>query len=269
VFRPHSAAKYAAEFLFSRAEMVIIMSATILNFDVFRRTLGLAREDCECLALPSDFPISNRLIFYRPLGSMNYRNKEKTLPKVADALDKLLRARPDRKGLIHTNSYDMNRILVRALTAAGHGARIVTHDPGGAEEAIYRHGASTAPTVLCSPAMTEGIDLRDDLSRFQVVVKVPFPNFTDPYVAARKRLDADWYAWQTAMRLVQATGRSVRSQTDFAETYIVDLDFAAFRRNNRRLFPQWWLESIVESAERKPAASAAVLNQATRERKLF
>jgi Helicase C-terminal domain len=54
--------------------------------------------------------------------------------------------------------------------------------------------------------MTEGLDLHDDLSRFQVVVKVPYPNFTDPYIAVRKRLDRDWYLWQTAMRLIQATG---------------------------------------------------------------
>lgn len=268
VFRPLCAAKYAEDFLFSRAELVVIMSATILDFNVFRRTVALADEDCECLAVPSDFPVKNRPIFYRPLGSMNFRNKGTTLLKIAEALDKLLRARPDRKGLIHTNSYEMNRVLTNALAAAGHGGRIITHGSGGAEGAIERHTMSPGPTVLCSPAMTEGLDLRDDLSRFQVIVKVPYPNFKDPYVAARKQLDRGWYPWQTAMRLIQATGRSVRSETDFAETYIVGSDFGEFRRTNRHLLPGWWLDAITEPAERKPAASARP-NQAEREYRLF
>lgn len=256
VFRPLSAAKYAGEFLFSRAEMVVIMSATILDFNIFCRAVGIEKEDCECLTVPSDFPVSNRPIFYRPLGSMNFRNKGKTLPKIAEALDKLLRARPDRKGLIHTNSYEMNSELTRALMAAGHRSRIITHGPGGAEAAIERHFLSPGPTVLCSPSMTEGLDLRDDLSRFQVIVKVPYPPFTDPYVTARRRLDKAWYPWQTAMRLIQATGRSVRSETDFAETYIVDSDFGVFRRINRRLLPGWWLDAVIDVAERRPVGAA-------------
>jgi Helicase C-terminal domain len=101
--------------------------------------------------------------------------------------------------------------------------------------------------------MTEGLDLHDDLSRFQVVVKVPYPNFTDPYIAARKRLDRDWYLWQTAMRLIQATGRSVRSQEDFAETYIVDQDFEDFQYRGGHFcrnggWPRWQ-----NAAKRKPA----------------
>jgi len=268
VFRPLGAARYAQEYLFSRAEVVVIMSATILDFNVFRNTLGIVEDNCVCLAVPSEFLVRNRPIFYRPLGSMNFQNKASTLPKIADAMDKLLRARPDVKGLIHTNSYEMNRLLTKALVAAGHESRIITHGSGGAEAAIERHIMSDAPTVLCSPAMTEGLDLRDDLSRFQVVVKVPYPPFRDPYVAARKRLDKGWYAWQTAMRLIQATGRSVRSENDFAETYIVDSSFGDFRRLNHRLLPAWWRAAVIDLSERKPVSSAKP-KQAAQDRRLF
>lgn len=268
VFRPLSAARYSSDLLFSRADMVVIMSATILDHKVFCRTLDISPEDCEYLAVPSDFPVENRPIFFRPLGSMSFRNKKETLPKIAEAMDKLLRARSDRKGLIHTNSYEMNQFLTNALVAAGHGNRIITHGPGEAEKAIEQHTARLGPTVLCSPAMTEGIDLHDDLSRFQVVIKVPYPNFTDPYVAARKRLDSHWYSWQTAMKLIQATGRSIRSADDYAETYIVDSNFRDFRRRNRRLLPNWWLNAVTEPAERKPPASARPTRK-EQERKLF
>jgi ATP-dependent DNA helicase DinG len=268
IFRPLGAALYAQEYLFSRAEVVVIMSATILDFNVFRNTLGIDKDDCVCLAVPSEFPVQNRPIFYRPLGSMNFQNKASTLPKIADALDKLLRARPTVKGLIHTNSYEMNRLLTQALRAAGHGPRIVTHGPRGAEAAIEHHVTSDAATVLCSPAMTEGLDLRDDLSRFQVVVKVPYPPFKDPYVVARRDRDKDWYSWQTAMRLIQATGRSVRSETDYAETYLVDSNFGDFRRLNQRLLPAWWRAAVVDAGGRKPVSSARP-KPPVRDRRLF
>jgi Rad3-related DNA helicase len=100
---------------------------------VFSRPLGIAERDCECLAVPSEFPVKNRPAYYRPLGSMNFLNKSGTLPKVAEALDKLLRARAHRKGLIHTNSYEMNCILTGALQTAGDGHRVITHEPGDAD----------------------------------------------------------------------------------------------------------------------------------------
>jgi ATP-dependent DNA helicase DinG len=255
VFRPLSVATHSQNLLFSRADMVVIMSATILDQKVFCRTLDIPTHECEFLSVRSDFAVAKRRIIFRPLGSMNYKNKGETLPRIAEALDKLLRARPKRKGLIHTNSYEMNRFLTNALIAAGHRQRVITHGPGGAEAAIERHRNAADFTVLCSPAMTEGIDLHDDLSRFQVIVKVPYPNIQDPYVAQRKTLDRRWYVWQTAVKLIQATGRSVRSAKDFADTYIVDSDFAQFRERNPGLLPDWWLEAVFDVEERKPPAS--------------
>jgi Rad3-related DNA helicase len=198
---------------------------------------------------------------------MTFHKKRETLPKIVEAIDKLLRARPDRKGLIHTNSYDMNRILTNALAAAGHANRIITHGPGGAEGALERHRLTPGPTVLFSPAMIEGIDLADDLSRFQLIVKVPYPVHKDPYVAARMR-QKGWYEWQTAVRLIQATGRSIRSQDDYAETYIVDSEFGEFRRRSHRLLPEWWLSAVTEPTGKKPITSAKPI-QTEGKRKFF
>jgi hypothetical protein len=99
---------------------------------VFSRPLGIAERDCECLAVPSEFPVKNRPPTIA-LSAMNFFNKSGTLPKLAEALDKLLRARADRKGLIHTNSYEMNCILTGALQTAGDGHRVITHEPGDAD----------------------------------------------------------------------------------------------------------------------------------------
>jgi len=57
--------------------------------------------------------------------------------------------------------------------------------------------------------------------------------------------DPQWYQWQTALKLVQGTGRSVRSKTDKAHTYILDSDFAKFIQQNSRSIPKYWLDAII------------------------
>ncbi|MGH9975715.1 MAG: helicase C-terminal domain-containing protein [Nitrososphaeraceae archaeon] len=47
-----------------------------------------------------------------------------------------------------------------------------------------------------------------------------------------------WYRWQTALRLVQAYGRTIRSRYDWAITYILDSNFDWYVRRNMHLFPK-------------------------------
>jgi Rad3-related DNA helicase len=58
--------------------------------------------------------------------------------------------------------------------------------------------------------------------------------------------DRGWYDWNTALRLVQTYGRSVRSETDSAVTYVLDSNFTSFVRAHRELFPTYFLEALSE-----------------------
>ena len=40
------------------------------------------------------------------------------------------------------------------------------------DEVIREHAESTKPTVLISPSLHTGLDLKDHLSRFQIITKV-------------------------------------------------------------------------------------------------
>src|SRR4029077_4807995 len=82
--RPLTPRMHAGRLLFDHAEMLIIMSATILDFKTFARNLGIREQECEFLALPSDFAKENREIHYRPVGSMAYAHQDETLPLLAD-----------------------------------------------------------------------------------------------------------------------------------------------------------------------------------------
>lgn len=247
LIKPLTARLFADELLFSKAQKVLITSATILDFPTFTRNLGIRSKDAVTLATPSDFSIASRPLFFNPVGSMNRKFIDTTLPKVAVGVEQLLSRYAGKKGIVHTHSYQITRYLTRYLSGTKWANRIVTHDvtKGARDRALARHFDDiNEPTVLFSPSMSEGLDLKDELSRFQIVTKVPYPQMT-PYIRARMNRDQQWYQWQTALRLVQATGRSVRSQTDRANTHILDSEFANFIGKNNRHMPDYWINSII------------------------
>jgi Rad3-related DNA helicase len=85
--------------------------------------------------------------------------------------------------------------------------------------------------------MTEGVDLVDDASRFQIICKIPYPYLGDKLVVKRMNRWKWWYPLQTAKTIVQSIGRSVRNSTDYAVTYILDSDWNTFYGKNKKYFP--------------------------------
>ena len=106
-----------------------------------------------------------------------------------------------KKGITHTHSFKITRAVVDYLRAHGHGSRLLTHSAeiqGSRDKAVRDHSASPEPTFLVSPSMTEGLDLKEDLGRWQIICKVPWPSM-DPYIKARMQRDPDWYTWLTCL----------------------------------------------------------------------
>jgi Rad3-related DNA helicase len=79
--------------------------------------------------------------------------------------------------------------------------------------------------VLVGPSLLEGLDLKDDTSRFQIFFKVPYPSLGSPHVKAKMNYMPDWYDWKTSVSFLQGVGRSVRSKDDWAVTYVLDACF--------------------------------------------
>lgn len=217
----------------------MILSATIFDFPTFRRVLGMP-DDALTFSAPSDFPLRNRPIFYRPAGDMAAKAINHTIPHLCTEIERILSEFSRSKGVIHTHSYVVNQCVFKHLTAK-FGYRVITHgqNPKDREQAIRRHCASHEPSVLVSPSLAEGVDLKGDLARFQVICKVPYPRL-DAYTRARCVRDRAWYELQTAWGLVQMIGRAVRSETDSATTFVLDSQFEKFVVRNEAILPLWW-----------------------------
>ena len=245
-FKPVKVASFAEPLLFSFADRVLMLSATILDAPTYLRSLGIESEEAEVIGVASDFPPENRPIFLRPVARLTWHQAEKDLPKLMKEIVDLFEAHPNDKGVIHAHSYKISGYIAKNLPKA-YQKRLVTHySSDGRDAALEKHTTSRDPTVLLTPSMTEGIDLADDLSRWQVICKIPYPYLGDPQVKRRKEIDAAWYDWRTCLTVVQAYGRSVRSADDFAVTYVLDADFPAFLKRQKKRLPGWFLEAVHE-----------------------
>jgi Rad3-related DNA helicase len=104
----------------------------------------------------------------------------------------------------------------------------------------------TSPNgILIGPSLLEGLDLKDDNSRFQIFFKMPFANISDTFVKKKAELDNGWYRWKSAIAILQGVGRSVRNENDWAKTYMLDGSFKEFIRDNVGFFPEEFLKRLV------------------------
>ncbi len=232
-FKPIDIAPYTNDYLFRLGERVLLMSATILNKEAFCRSVGINKRNCEILSIPSPFPKENRPVFFLPCGKMSKDSIDKTLPKMADIIKDLLQQHKNDKGIIHTVSYKITEYIKNNVPSD----RLLIPTPQNKEQVLQEHYDSDKPTVLVSPAMSEGVDLKGDRSRFQIICKVPYPSLGDKVVEKRIKKDKFWYPYTTAKAIIQSLGRSIRSETDYSNTYILDLCFQDFWERNKNMFP--------------------------------
>jgi len=232
--------------VFYRCSKTLVMSATILNSQTFCRNVGINAGDVKFIQVQSDFPIENRPIYPLNIAYLNHENLQlqETKSRIIKAVDSILTTHKNDKGIIHTTSYQQLRFIEDNISRDNSQRLLVTDPHIRREEVIAEHISSAKPTVLISPSLNIGIDLKDELSRFQIITKIPYPNLADRWINAKKDMDSEWYYWQTALGLVQAYGRSIRSKEDWAKTYVLDSAFGYFVYKNRNLFPDWFRQAI-------------------------
>jgi ATP-dependent DNA helicase DinG len=245
--KPLDPAKYIKAVL-EKCPKTLIMSATILNDKTFERNLGLTSEDnnTKFIQIQSDFPVENRPIFPLSVEYLNFSNLQlmDVKSKISRAIDNIMHIHSNDKGIIHTSSYEQLNFIKDNLSKANSRRLILTDPEIERDEVIREHSESEKPTVLISPSLHTGLDLKDHLSRFQIITKVPYPNVADKWTSEKRKINKEWYYWQTALRLVQAYGRSIRSKDDWAKTYVLDSAFSYFIKVNKNILPKWFLSAI-------------------------
>lgn len=243
-FKPISVSVYADRNLFKYAKKIVLMSATIINYKAFCQSLGISHDEAVFIDVPSTFPKENRPIVKAYVGRLNMNNLPSMLPKIVERIKKIMDFHKDHKGIIHLPSYRLGSDVFMMIGDKYRSRILFPKNALEIPSMLKRHQESERPTVLMSPSMAEGIDLKEDLSRFQVIAKMPYPPMGDKVVKARMNKDSLWYSYTTALKLIQSYGRSVRSETDTAATYVLDEALEDVIQRNKGALPLWFMEAL-------------------------
>lgn len=251
-FQPIHVGNYLSS-LFDVADSVILMSATVFSKERLCNVLGISLNDASFIqVLESTFPVEHRPIFAMDTAKLNRATMDAALPKIAKMIDAIMDQHEYDRGIIHTTSYKQTNYILQNISETNRSRLKTTEGYSNRTELMKKHDSSDA-SVLISPSLHQGIDLKDDSSRFQVIMKVPYPDLSQKRTKVLLKRDSNWYDWQTALRLVQTYGRSIRSEDDHAATYILDSNFTHFVQKKRDLFPKFFLEALKSGSQALPS----------------
>ncbi|MDB4396049.1 hypothetical protein N9Z65_00370 [bacterium] len=226
--------------LFEYADKVILMSATIIDPNNFCKSLGIT--DYKYVEAESTFDPKKAPIICNPKYKLNYHTIDKYLPRIIKQVAEICNHHANDKGIIHSQN---NNITARLSTML-YGDRFLYREPGIKNEDILdQHMTNIDPTVLVSPSMSYGVDLKGDLAKFQIIIKAPFLPTKDVRIERMMKNDFDWYQNKMLCSLIQSCGRGVRSNKDTCITYILDGTIVDSILRSKHKLPKYFLERFV------------------------
>lgn len=227
-----------AQYIFNYADHVIIMSATIIDHKSFCKSLGIPKY--EYIEVDTEFDHTKGPIHIMTSQKLNYANLKDMLPKLASQVSSILAEHKSDKGIIHTHTQYIADYIRDNVKSGG---RLLCREAGVKnEEILNKHEKSKDPTVLVSPSMTYGVDLKGDLAKFQIILKAPWLPTKAKRVERLMKLDKQWYTNKMLCALVQACGRGIRSKDDECVTYILDGSIYDVILRNTNKLPTYFVD---------------------------
>jgi hypothetical protein len=227
------------QYLLRHTKRLFLCSASLPPKEVFCSTLEIESSECDYIEVGSSFKPENRRVYYEPVVDMSYKNRDKYY-LMMEAIEKVLAKYPDVKGIIHCQSYALGKQIMEIGND-----RLLNHDAENKNERLKIFKESTRPLVFVSPSCVRGISLNDDLARFGICPKMPFPTTEDKAISARLygsgRKGKLWYNSEAGQAVLQMSGRHVRSHTDYGDMWILDSCFSRVRKT----LPDWYTKEII------------------------
>lgn len=216
------------------SEYNLFMSATISK-EYITETLQIDPNKVAFIKVPPTFPKEHKQIVFFNTQNLNFNSMkdEKVLTTLCKNVERIVRKHVidyQESGIILTPSFVVAEKLAEIIRASKIPVQVFEHTRGmKADDLLTSFKKSKVPSIAISPSIYEGIDLPGDFSRFQIIVKAPYPSLAEKRMKYILQNHPNIYNLLTIQKIVQGAGRSVRSMDDFAVTYILD-------SNAQRLF---------------------------------
>lgn len=251
---PLSIKSFFHKYVASLADKIVLMSATVINPDNMISDLGLSVDKTKTMTLDSKVPTTNRPIY--TLCNCNIDIKDPKYSETSDftflmdQIDNILDMmyNSNFSGYIFCNSYKLAEMVCNELRNRNSPWNILMNTSSKEADYILEKFRDTSikNRLLISCSFTEGVNFEDDISRFQIIVKVPFLYLGSERNKEKKKLNPRWYTNKAIEQIIQAAGRSVRSPQDFAMTYILDSSFKRAYSRYKNDYPVWFNEALID-----------------------
>lgn len=226
--------------LFRGAKKYLLTSGTITKKHM--SLLGFSENEYTFIEFDSTFPVSRRPIYSVPAPSMKASSGRSDYETWVRRIDAIIETRSKRKGIIHVGSYARAEHLIEH---SKFGPRFFANRNPRELASVLGNFRAAKSGVLVSPSITAGVDFPYEACTFQIIAKLPFGDQRTPVNIEREKLDRDYAMFATAQEIVQASGRGMRAEDDFCETFIVDGNWDAwFYERSWKFFPRWWRKAV-------------------------
>ena len=224
--------------LWGRSGRTLMVSATANSMTA--QALGI--KNAKIWEASSAFPIERRRVWaINGAVQVNYRMEEGQKRMWVSLIDRLLQQRGERKGIIHTTSFERARYV---QTYSRYSLRLLLNESKTTRDVVTQFKASKSPLVLVSPSVTTGYDFPYEECEFQIIGKLPFPDMRSKANKIKAERNRDWAGYMAAQVLVQSAGRGMRAEDDLCETLIADGSFGWWWKNNRKFTPKWFQQAV-------------------------
>jgi Rad3-related DNA helicase len=226
------------KYLHDKADFKVFMSATIGDPRSFVKIMGI--KNAKFIRMDNMFNYDKSPVVFINRHKLSFREREQSLPKVVEILDQIISKHKGQRGVVHTGSYAFTEYIKRN---SKHTFRLIDYENSKQKANMLELFKKKEGSVLMGPSLLEGLDLKDDTSRFQIFFKVPYPSLGDPLIKAKMQTSNEWYDWKTGISILQGVGRSVRSEDDWAVTYVLDACFRSLI-NKKGFFPPSFTDRV-------------------------
>lgn len=249
IFRPTWLSPELSEkYLFRHSDSFTLLSATFPPMPILAKQLGLDIDDIDYYELPSTFDPALSPVHIWPVANVVSKEMDEAVPKLISAIKKILAMHEGQRGILHTVSWKLCGQIIAGVGSP----RLVTHTSENRQEVINEFtkgedGRYAVDSCLCSPSCERGVDLKEDLARFVIIIKNPYLYVGDKLVSARiysGPLGRLWYQSDALSTVEQMSGRATRSETDTATTYILDYQVEKLYCEKPSLFSQSFRDQI-------------------------
>lgn len=246
--------RYSESYLFCGVPKIIIMSATLRPKTL--SLLGVKKGNYAFREWGRVFPTNRHPIYNIPASKedgngerveirIDRKTKNGDLDLWVRHIDKFIDARLDRRGIIHSVSYDRQQYLI---AHSRHGNIMLgnTADPESATavKVAQRFREREAPVILVSPSFGTGWNFPFTQAEYIIICKVPFQQSGSKVQKARKKNDPSYGFHMAMQELEQMVGRGMRDFDDRCEVAIMDAHANWFLYKHKHLASSWFVGSV-------------------------